>query len=802
LIPPQSLHAIPDYARAVMEALQFSGASTGSLSKLDDRDWDKLLAFSDRSSLSLPLGLQYPHPALEARLADNAQRWERTKAAYAEIAQRYEEAGIDFVVLKGFSHCPAFIADPRRRAQYDLDLFLPEEQIRNALNIARAIGYELIVTMDRLPVDHLPTMVRKTGWEWRGNYFDPDLPLSLELHFRLWDDGNEKIEIEGLEAFWERRERRCVDGLHFTGFSKMDAVAYASLHLLRHLLRGDLRPAHLYELASFHENTAEDAALWRSWGAVHKDSLKRVQAISAELARAWFSCRLSETVQEEVTKLPPPVRRWLVEYAFSPLASLFRPNKDELWLHLSLLESTGAKAAVLRRRLLPISWPGAFGATHVPAADLTVAVRLRSALRYGAFLLRRLTHHSRAFPVVLVEAVRWYLPGFGLSPAYWRFFAAAGLYDFGLFVYFLLYNLYLLQLGFGEKFLGFVSSSMLAGSIAGSIPAGLAIQRFGLRNVLLGGFLTLAVLSAVRASVTGTVALIVLAAIAGFVSSFWAVGISPCVAQLSTPKNRALGFSLIFSSGIGIGVFGGVVGGRLPGWFARFGSKPPGPFAYRASLLLGCAIVLLGAWPLRRLDLAGGEGRARMRLPGPALSRYLLAAAVWNLGTGAFNPFFTAYLARLRTGVETIGLIFSMAQLAQVAAVLLAPLVLRKLGLVKGISWMQGLTGVALLLLAGAAGPAFAAVAYATFMVFQYMSEPGLYTLLMDSVREEERSEASALNFLVASSAQALAAAVSGAVIEKAGYATMLIAAAFVCMIAGLLFRKLLSSLCLKSFPI
>lgn len=742
-----------------------------------------MLAFCDRTLLTLPFGLvcDQARPLLAAKFAANAERWQRTKEAYTEIATAFHAAGLEFVVLKGFSHCPDFVADPRHRAQYDLDLLLSKDQIREACEIALRLDYQPIATMKRLPVDHLPTLIRKTGWEWRGDYFDPHLPLALELHFRLWDEETEKIPIAGLEDFWERRKTRTVDGLEFTGLCTLDAAAYASLHLLRHLLRGDLRPSHVYELASFHHRTAGDA------GHTHSQSLRRVEAITAELARAWFGCRLHEAAQEEIEQLPAPVRRWLNDYAFSPLAGLFQPNKDELRLHLALLDSSRAKAAILRRRLLPLSLPGPIDATHVPAQDLTLAIRLRSMGRYAVFLLTRIAHHLRTIPSFL-----WDRPP-GLSSEYWRFFMAAGLFDFGMFVYFLLYNLYLLQLGFGEKFIGFVSSAMLAGSIAGSIPAGLAIQRFGLRNTLLAGFVAVAILSALRASVTLQPALIALAAAAGFASSIWAVAISPCVAQLTTPQNRATGFSLVFSSGIGIGVFGGVIGGRLPAWLARIGGKPVGPAHYRAALLLGCAIVLLAAWPLRRLRLAAADGPIRMRLPGPGLSRYLLAAAVWNLGTGAFNPFFTAYFARLQTGVETIGLIFSGAQLAQVAAVLMAPIVLRRLGLVRGISWMQGLTGLALLLLAAAVGPLFAALAYAAFMVFQYMSEPGLYTLLMDSVPEERRSQASALNFMVASSAQALAAALSGAVIERVGYAAVLVTASCICVVAGLLFRTLLA---------
>ena len=78
------------------------------------------------------------------------------------------------MVLKGFSHCPDFVADPRRRAQYDLDLRLPKTRILEAREIALKLGYEAFSTTDRFPVDHLPTMIRRGNWEWRGNYFDPE----------------------------------------------------------------------------------------------------------------------------------------------------------------------------------------------------------------------------------------------------------------------------------------------------------------------------------------------------------------------------------------------------------------------------------------------------------------------------------------------------------------------------------------------------------------------------------------------------------------------------------------------------
>src|SRR5205085_12177572 len=90
--------------------------------------------------------------------------------------------------------------------------------------------------------------------------------------------------------------------------------------------------------------------------------------------------------------------------------------------------------------------------------------------------------------------------------------------------------------------------------------------------------------------------------------------------------------------------------------------------------------------------------------------------------------------------------------------------------------------------------PASASVLYSAYMVFQYMSEPGMYSYLMDCVPTARRSGASAMNFMVASSAQALAAAVAGALIERRGYASVLVAAAILCVAAAVLFRMLVGA--------
>ena len=718
---------------------------------------------------------------IDQNLANNAERWQRAKIAYQELHAAFQAAGLEFAVLKGFSHCPLFIDDPRHRWQSDFDLWFPRDQVLRARDVAAALHYVPATGFERHPIDHLPVMIRRKGWHWRGDYFDIDMPFAVELHFRLWDQKTERLSPGGLDQFWQRRRPRLLEGLSFTALHPTDALGHAALHSLRHLLRGDLRPSHIYELASFLHKNSGDAGLWNEWAAFHPASLRRLEAIPFALAQHWFDCRLPAAVQSEIGDLPAGVSRWLETHSASPLAALFHPNKDELWLHWSLLDSPADRLTVLSRRLFPAQLP--------PLIDSV------SARQYLPYLASRALYHVGALPSILWSALRWFGPFTRLGPEFWRFYSAFALFNFGLFIFFLLYNLYLLQLGFREDFLGLIAGAMTGGSIAGSLLSALAIRRFGLRGTLAGCFVAVAVIAALRSLLTPAPALLALAFAGGIANAAWAVCLSPAVAHLTSEKNRPVAFSFIFSTGILIGVLGGLAGSRLPGLLVRLHVAATIVQSYRAALLAGCGLVLLARWPLLRVRLgAAPPPERRFFRPSPVLVRFLTALAVWNLGTGVFNPFSNVFFARLHLPVEQIGSWFSAAHLAQAGAVLMAPLVLRRFGLTRGVSGMQFATAAALVALSAAAGPLAAGLAFTAYTMSQYMTEPGMFTFLMDGVSPAERSNASALNFLVTFAAQAIAAAIAGKMLARFGYPPVLIAAALICALAALLFRVLLAN--------
>ncbi|MGH9593395.1 MAG: MFS transporter, partial [Bryobacteraceae bacterium] len=354
--------------------------------------------------------------------------------------------------------------------------------------------------------------------------------------------------------------------------------------------------------------------------------------------------------------------------------------------------------------------------------------------------------------------------------------------------------LYLLDLGYHEKFLGLVSGAMTAGTLAGALPAAALARRSGIRNALLVAILGGSCASVLRAASSQESLLLLAAFLHGAFFSSWAVCLSPTVANLSNEKNRSFAFSVIFATGIGIGAVGGIVAGYLPPFFAGHPFLLDTVEAKRASLILSSVVLALAALAAIRIQLPPMPPRETKTYPGgPFIWGFLIALFVWTFATGAFNPFFNASFAGPgHLGVQRIGLIYSASQMAQVGAVLLAPLCLRKLGDVTGVASMQFTTAIALAALAFVPTGWAAAIVYPLYMAFQYMSSPGMFGMLMGRVSEHERSGASALNFVVSSSAGMLAAFAGGAAIGKYGYPATMCAAALLVALAALLFRGLI----------
>jgi MFS family permease len=787
---------LPRGVAAVLAALRFSAPAPELLRQLSDVEWKSTLDFADRSSLTLFLGALYRDylPAwvaerIDRNIAGNTERIGRLRAALVEIAAAFDARNIDYLLLKGFSHETDYAPDPYLRVGYDLDLFAPESSLRHAHETLRGMDYVPVEGTEDALADHYPPLIRKTGWAFHGDFFDPDIPGCVDLHYRFWDPETERFDAPGVDQFWERRiTQDAIPVLHAA-----DRLAYASLHMLRHLFRPALRPLHVYELAYFLETKSADDAFWNRWHEMHPERLRRLQAVAFRLAESWFGCRIGPAPAEEIERLHPDVRLWFERYAASPIEAASRPNKHELWLHLALLDSSRDRRHVFLRRVFPASLPGPVEPQHVPDDQVTFSMRVRRGIRYVTYTAHRFLHHARSLLPLVAHGLFWKSPIWRLQAPFWRFLVCSTCVNFGAYLFLLLYNLYLLDLGYRENVLGLIASAFTAGNLVGVLPAAGLAHRVGLKRTLLVCIAGSAIVYLLRAVLTGEPALLATAFAGGLMFSFWAVCMSPVVAAVTSESARPSGFSVTFGSGIALGVLAGLVGGRMPGWVARAGWASSPAQAKRLVLFAACASVLLALWPALRLRLESQAPRDARSYPGgPFIRRFLLAIGVWGFAIGLFNPFFNAYFARqFRMSVEKIGTTFSIAQAIEVAAMMAAPFVLRRLGLTRGVAVMQFAAAIALALLAPAHVALVAATLYAAFASFQYMSEPGIYSSLMSRVLPEQRSGASAMNFLVMFAGQALAATVGGAVVARYGYPPMLGAASALAAVAAWLFWRL-----------
>jgi hypothetical protein len=424
---------IPRELAALIAALQLKGATTEALLELHEREWESLLEFCDIAHLTLPLAQvetngfpSWVIERLKKNIADNASRFERVKVTYHEAATTLEQAGIEYIVLKGFTQTPDYATDARLRFQSDLDFYCPKGMIRQAETALTSIGYQLEQTIDYSLADHLPTLIRQGNWQWRGNSFDPDMPLSIELHFCLWNEDLYWLSLPEVERFWDRRIHRTIGDISFPALNPVDHLAYLALHILRVLFSGDWVIHHVHELASFLHRKAEDEEFWSAWKRTHSLHLRVLQAIAFSYARSWFCCNAHEEVLKACQELDPGIQEWLRRYTGASLEGMFRQNKAWVWLHSALLNSPEKTRRLLKRALLPSRIPGMGAPTVVLENRQPRRIgRSNQYIRYIAYIGSRLVAHMRLIPVTLYQGLSLWLSERQLKRQFWIFLAAS-----------------------------------------------------------------------------------------------------------------------------------------------------------------------------------------------------------------------------------------------------------------------------------------------------------------------------------------------------------------------------------------
>ncbi|HRA54725.1 MAG TPA: hypothetical protein PLQ83_13760 [Thermoflexales bacterium] len=346
-----------------------------------------------------------------------------------------------------------------------------------------------------------------------------------------------------------------------------------------------------------------------------------------------------------------------------------------------------------------------------------------------------------------------------------------------------LFNLYAVRLGIPSGFVGLLAGAFSLTWALCSIPAGVLVRRFGLRNGLTSGALLMSISNAAVLSVElvprelWPVWLMFWRIAGGIGFSLISVSGAPLIMQVIPPQLRREAFTAQAVL-LGItGFAGSLVGGQLPGLLApSLNATLEQPAPYLAALWIGPIACLVMAIIWSRLKLAllaaassiGGQDLQPTRL----LTFVVLMVVMQASAEGALRAFFNLYLDRqLMTPVSVIGLINAVAQVVSVAVALSIPRVLRWAGNTRTLGAVSLGIGLCMAAIAGVPVLGVAAIAYIVAISLIGIGVQVRQMFGQELVTPQWRTTASSVNQVGVGLGNANTALLGGLVLGAVGYA-------------------------------
>jgi predicted MFS family arabinose efflux permease len=371
----------------------------------------------------------------------------------------------------------------------------------------------------------------------------------------------------------------------------------------------------------------------------------------------------------------------------------------------------------------------------------------------------------------------------------------------GYGVVILVYNLYLVALGYHEDFIGLFASVNAVAMIVGSLGAIGISQRWGHGWCLASGTAGV-VLSGFGLSLAADpVAILGFSALNGFTLGQLFVPAGPFLVEHTRPEDRQDAFALIWASQSLSQALGSAIAGILPALFAGALAldNAEGVIPLRLTLFSGALLSGLGLLPVAGLlRLPAGVALSVPREPeiepprssrsdGRLILTFASVIFLTSISTGFVWPFLNVYFAdRLGATTAVVGLIFVAISGTMVVAQLAGPAIARQVGVVTVI-WLARLLTIPIML-----GMAFVPrLAYAAFAVtarggLVAMSWPLDNAFSLGLVSPRNAARLASARSIAFNAGQAVSSLIAGQVIVGAGYPPTFALSACCILIAGI----------------
>jgi MFS family permease len=318
-----------------------------------------------------------------------------------------------------------------------------------------------------------------------------------------------------------------------------------------------------------------------------------------------------------------------------------------------------------------------------------------------------------------------------------------------------IFNLYILKLGYDEQSVGLLISVSLLATGLFAFPAAQCCDRLGSKTCLVVSGILTAVSLYLLYTVTSLDMLLVLSVLNGIFSTIPTVIGVPFLMENTTCDDRLHLFSFNYGVFVIATMIGTALGGYLPHISSLFFAIPQiSVEAYRFTLMVSLVVAVVSIVPL--IFIRDGKRSCRERGDMGAFIRKLFVSktvrqlvvisCLIGLGAGLIVPFFNVYFNKsLQAGPGEIGIIFSLAQGSMIIGAAVVPYVAARFGKVKTVSMTYLLSLPFLLLLAFTTNLWLAGGAYVLRMLFMNMSSPVSTSFSMEIVHRDEMSSVSSL---------------------------------------------------------
>lgn len=322
-------------------------------------------------------------------------------------------------------------------------------------------------------------------------------------------------------------------------------------------------------------------------------------------------------------------------------------------------------------------------------------------------------------------------------------------------VFRLLFNFYVLSLGFDAALLGNLITVSSLTALLAALPMGYLADIIGRKMslVISGALVSFSIFAMVLWPYQGV--FYAMNIVSGLAQSLAAVTMAPFLMENSGERERTYLFSISSGLQMAMASLGNWIGGYLPTWVAQYKDvTATSSSAYSGALLVIAATAAVGVIPLLFLRTPSIE-RSERSIFAPLgfaykhpvhLSKLILPMLITSVGAGLIMPFMNVFFRVVHNQPDpVIGALFAWGSLAMGVGLLIAPPLADRMGKIQLVVVSQALSIPFLILLGYAPWFWVSAAAYYIRLALMNMSSPVYQTFVMEQVEPSARATVASL---------------------------------------------------------